>query len=100
MVTQAEAAVGIPHVTESNLPQIMSALLVVAALCQVVALIGTGYIGIKVGRVVGQQAATDEPLFLPDSQELGLCLVQLIGFVGWVLVVSKQNLIKAIPKGL
>jgi hypothetical protein len=54
------------------LPQIVATLLVVPALRQFVAGVGAGYIGVKVGGVLGQQAAAHPWLFLPQSQQAQL----------------------------
>jgi len=50
------------------LPQIVTALLVMTALRQTIALIGTGRPGIEIGRVVGQQTAADHLSVFPATQ--------------------------------
>ena len=55
----------IQHVAESHLTQIVPALLIVAALRQMVLRVGAGDVGVEVGGVVAQQAAADQLLLLP-----------------------------------
>ena len=55
----------VQNVTETDLPQVVSALFVVPALGQLVAGVGAGDIGVEVGGVVGQQAAADQLLLFP-----------------------------------
>src|SRR5256886_12931704 len=68
-MAEAQAVFGIEHITHSDLPQIMAALLVVTALREPVALVRAGHPGIEVGRVVGQQPPADELLLFPDADQ-------------------------------
>ena len=65
VVTQTQAMLAIQHVAESHLTQIVPALLIVAALRQMVLRVGAGDVGVEVGGVVAQQAAADQLLLLP-----------------------------------
>src|ERR1700691_659608 len=76
MMAQAQAVVAVHHITQPYLPQVMTALLIVSALGQLVPRIGAGHIGIKVGRIVSQQAAADHLLLLPHADETDLGLFQ------------------------
>ncbi len=76
MVAQAQTVVGIQHIAQSHLPQIMTALLVVPALGQSVARVGAGYIGVEVGGVVSQQAAAHQLLLFPYAEQAQLRLFQ------------------------
>ena len=49
MVAQAEPMFAIEHVAETDLPQVVSALLVMPALGQLVTRVGAGDIGVEVG---------------------------------------------------
>src|ERR1022692_2227222 len=76
MVAKAEAVVAVHHIAQPYLPQVMAALLVVAALGQFVPRIGAGHIGIKIGRIVSRQGAADQLLLLPHTEKTNLGLVQ------------------------
>ena len=52
MAAQAEPMFAIEHVAETDLPQVVSALLVMPALGQLVTRVGAGDIGVEVGGVV------------------------------------------------
>ena len=65
MVTQTQAMLAIQHVGESHLAQAVPALLIVAALREMVLRVGTGDVGVEVGGVIAQQAAADQLLLLP-----------------------------------
>src|SRR5580658_8548467 len=77
MMAQAETVVAIHHIAQPYLPQVMPALLVVSALGQAVPGISAGHIGIKVGCVVRQQAAADQLLLLPHTDQTNLGLLQV-----------------------
>jgi len=66
----------------------MAALLVMSPLRQVVALIGAGHVGIKVGGVVGQQAAADQLFLFPQAEKPDLRLIQLFF----------RNAVEAVPE--
>ena len=96
VVAQAPSAFPVQNITETHLPQIVAALLVVPALRQFVASVGAGDIGVEVGGVVGQQAAAHAWLLLPQSQQAQLGVLQRI-VTGRFL---RQNLLESIPEGL
>ena len=54
VMAQTDAVLTVEHITQPHLPEIVTALFVVASLSQAIALIGTGRPGIEVGRVIGQ----------------------------------------------
>jgi hypothetical protein len=76
-MAQADAVFSIQHIAQTHLTQIMAALLVMPPLRQPVARVGAGHVGIKVGRVVGQQPAADQLLLLPKAEQPDLRLFQL-----------------------
>src|ERR1700735_1079667 len=90
----------IQHVTQTDLPQIMAALLVVSALGQLIARVGAGDIGVKVGGVVGQQTTTHQLFLFPYSQQTQLRLFQGIVSRGERLWSFGQVLFKGVPEGL
>ena len=65
VVTQTQAMLAIQDVAETHLAQVVPALLIVAALGQMVLRVGAGDVGVKVGGIVAQQAAADQLLLLP-----------------------------------
>ena len=75
-MAKTQAVVAVHHIAQSNLPQVMAALLVVPALGQFVPRIGAGHIGIEIGRIVSQQTAADQLLLLPHAEKTNLGLFQ------------------------
>jgi hypothetical protein len=74
-------------------------LLVASPLRQTVAFVVAGYVGVEVRRVVGQQPACDQLLFLPQAEQPQLRLFQFIPLArGQGLAGS--NGVKTIPEGL
>ena len=55
----------IQNVTETDLPQVVSALFVVPALGQLVTRVGAGDISVEVSSVVSQQATTHQLFLFP-----------------------------------
>ena len=55
----------IQHVAQTDLPQVMAALLVVSPLGQLIPAVATGDVGVEVGGVVGQQTTTHQLLLFP-----------------------------------
>src|SRR3989442_11352307 len=94
-MAEAQAVFGVEHITHSDLPQIMAALLVVTALREPVALVRAGHPGIEVGRVVGQQPPADELLLFPDADQPPLRFIQFV-----VGIAVGLDLVKAIPESL
>ncbi len=74
-MAQAHAVRAVQDVAEAHLPQVVSALLVVAALSQLVPRVSTGDVGEEIGGVVGQQSAADQLFFLPrvPTSAAGAC---------------------------
>ena len=68
-MTQAQSILSLQHIAESDLTQVVSALLIVSALGQLIAGVGAGDIGIEVGGVVSQQPTTHQLFFLPQAQQ-------------------------------
>src|SRR5580700_8926859 len=85
----------IQHVAQTDLPQIMAALLVVSALGQLIARVGAGDIGVEVGGVVGQQTTTHQLFLFPYSQQTQLGLLQGIVGRGERFWAFRQDLFKA-----
>src|SRR3990172_7135853 len=94
-MAQTQAMLRIQHITQPDLPQIVTALLVVTALRQTVALVCARHKGVKVGRVIRKQAPAHQLLLFPDPHQPPLRLIQLI-----VLTAAGLDAVKAIPKGL
>src|SRR6266478_3359109 len=90
----------IEHVAQTDLPQIMAALLVVSALGQLIARVGAGDIGVEVGGVVGQQTTTHQLFLFPYSQQTQLGLLQGIVGRGERFWAFRQDLFKGVPESL
>src|SRR5213592_4575924 len=95
-MTETDAIVCIQHIAQSNLPQIMTSLLVVPALRQAIPLVCTGGPGIEIGGVIGQQTPADHLSVFPATQQRRRRPLQIILLTG--LVASDLNPVKAIPK--
>src|SRR5207244_2393116 len=65
VMTEAQAMLAIQHVAQTDLPQVMAALLVVSPLGQLIPAVATGDVGVEVGGVVGQQTTTHQLLLFP-----------------------------------
>ena len=90
----------IEHVAQTDLPQIMAALLVVSALGQLIARVGAGDIGVEVGGVVSQQTTTHQLFLFPYSQQTQLGLLQGIVGRGERFWAFRQDLFKGVPERL
>ena len=78
----------------------MATLLIVSALRQLITGVGAGHIGIEVGGVIGQQTATHQLLFLPQTQQAPLRQLQRVfGGHGRILGLG-QNELEGIPESL
>ena len=100
MVTKGKAIDPIEDVRQANLPQIVTALLIVAALGQGIAVVRRSYEGIEIGRVIGQQPMADHLLLLPQGQQAQLRPIQLIRFTHIRTHRTQFDLIKTIPESL
>src|SRR5215475_13820888 len=95
-MAQADAIDSIQYVAQSDLAEIVAALLVVSALRQTIALIGAGGPGIEIGGVIGQQTAADHLPVFPATQQCRLRVFQLVLLAR--AIGADLNSIKAIPK--
>jgi len=98
VMAQAHAMLPIQHIAEAHLAEIVPALLVMAALRQVIAGVVTGNIGVEVSGVIGQQTPTHHLLFLPQSEQAQLRLVQRIVRHGQRIQTLGEDLLKRVPE--
>jgi hypothetical protein len=69
VVTQTQPVLSVQNIAQAHLAQVVAALLVVAALRQLVPRVGAGNVGVEVGGIVGQQ---------PTADQLLLCIAILV----------------------
>ena len=101
VMAQGEARFPVEHIAQPHLAQVVPALLVMPALRHRVAGVGGGNEGVKVGGVISQQAAADQLLFLPQTQQAGLRFFQRIALFALLLgLFLRQQLLEAIPESL
>ena len=99
-MTKGKAIDPIEDIRQAHLPQIVTPLLIMAALRQGIAVVRRSYEGVEVGRVVGQQPMTDHLLFFPQGQQAQLCPIQLIRFSHVRTNRTQFDLVKTIPESL